>query len=358
MGKIDSSRQFEGAFLGFAAGDAFGYPCREKTYDELNRRFEKTGCLELAVSRMTNRAMFTDATQLTLFTAEGLVWADRILRHDPGKNITDYIFYAYQWWLYTQTNMVAGEEYAFIFQPQKAGYKSQLLKVKELYEDRTEKPKLKDALMSCREMKYGKPGQNLPRLSGEDSGGLKRVLPAGLFFNFDSEYAFQAGVDFAAITHTQPEGYLPAGCYAAAIAEIINGATVRAAVEESMSVLQQQTGAKKIADAVEKSLRLMDDRTVQPPEGVHDIGMGCNATEALAISFFCAMMFENNFKYAIQLAANHDGDSDICAALTGGLLGARHGVKAVPKKWQDKLQCTEVLANMAEDLFSITRFSD
>ena len=44
---------------------------------------------------MTNRAMFTDATQLTLFTAEGLVWADRILRHDPGKNITDYIFYAY-----------------------------------------------------------------------------------------------------------------------------------------------------------------------------------------------------------------------------------------------------------------------
>ncbi|GHU45991.1 putative ADP-ribosylglycohydrolase [Clostridia bacterium] len=358
MSKIDSSRQFEGAFLGFAAGDAFGYPCREMSAEELRRRFEKTGCLELAVSHVTNRAMFTDATQLTLFTSEGLIWADRVLRRDPDENINDYVFYAYQWWLYTQTKMVAGEEYAFIFEPQKAGYKSRLLKIKDLYEERAEKKKLADALMSCRDMKYGKPGQNLPRLSGDDSGGLKRVLPAGLFFNFDSEYAFQAGVDFAAITHTSPDGYLPAGCYAAAIAELINGATMRDAVEESLSVLRGQTGAKKVSETIEKSLRLMDDTSVQPPDGVHDIGMGVNASEALAIAFFCAMMFEKNYRFAVQLAANHDGDSDVCAALTGGLIGAKYGTSAIPKKWLGKLQCTDEISEIAEDLFSITRFSE
>ncbi|GHU59193.1 ADP-ribosylglycohydrolase [Clostridia bacterium] len=369
MAKIDNTAKFIGAYTGFAVGDAFGYPCRDFTYVSLCDRFDKHGCTELAVSRKTNEALFSDATQLMLFTTEGLIWADKESRAGKRQEaMTDYVFYAYQWWLYSQTKTIASKDYSFIFYPEKGGYKSKLLKIRSMYKERYAGRVNVDALMQCKRLDYGKFGSaasiSASAYANDDNGGLKRVLPAGLFFNFDAEFAFQAGRDFAAITHAAYNGCVSAGCYAAAVTFLMNGTSMDEAVVNALEVTKSQTKAARtqntdaVVNAVEYALELIDDKSVSPLDGVRELGKGFAAEEALAISFYCAMMFQRNYSFAVQLAANHDGASDVCAALTGGLVGAHVGVAGIPPKWRKKLQCGSTVESMGTALLNITRFND
>ncbi|MDN5294047.1 MAG: hypothetical protein PWQ91_616 [Eubacteriales bacterium] len=47
---------------------------------------------------------------------------------------------------------------------------------------------------------------------------------------------------------------------------------------------------------------------------------------------------------------NHDGDSDSTGAITGNLLGAYHGIEAIPAEWIEKVELAEVIIQIADDL--------
>lgn len=64
--------------------------------------------------------------------------------------------------------------------------------------------------------------------------------------------------------------------------------------------------------------------------------------EALAIGLYAAMT-ASTFEECIELAANHDGDSDSTATIAGQLWGARHGVAALPSDAVDRLDVREPL---------------
>lgn len=49
---------------------------------------------------------------------------------------------------------------------------------------------------------------------------------------------------------------------------------------------------------------------------------------------------------------NHDGDSDSTGSITGNLLGALYGAKAIPQKWLEPLELREVIAELAGDLYA------
>jgi ADP-ribosylglycohydrolase len=59
-----------------------------------------------------------------------------------------------------------------------------------------------------------------------------------------------------------------------------------------------------------------------------------------------------NFKHGVILAVNHDGDSDSTGSITGNLLGAMLGVKAIPSEWLEHLELREVIMTVAEDLYA------
>jgi len=353
--EITTRERFEGAFLGFAIGDAFGYPVREMDFQAICERFEKHGCLELAVSKDKNTALFTDATQMALFTADGIIWADRDAK--GGEiNYTTYVFYAYQLWLYTQTNTIAGKEYAWLFDADKNRRQCRLLKAKGLYRNRFLSRQSIDALLNARDGHYGRLISKIN--DNADNGGLKRVLPAGLYFNYDTEIAFRAGADFAAITHTNPTGYLAGGAYSAIIAELMNGESIDNAIKKAMRLLKEYDGNERTLLALDTTLTLIYDNAVSPRGVLGRLGLGKSAEEALAIALFCAALHSENFSNAIRLAANHDGESDVCAALCGGLIGAYRGVKSIPKRWIKKIQYYSMLMDVEEELFGVTVFRD
>jgi ADP-ribosylglycohydrolase len=73
------------------------------------------------------------------------------------------------------------------------------------------------------------------------------------------------------------------------------------------------------------------------------------AEEALAISLYCAIAAPD-LESALLLAVNHGGDSDSTGAITGNLLGAIHGERAIPRRWLDALELREEIERMAEEL--------
>ncbi|MCL2634039.1 MAG: ADP-ribosylglycohydrolase family protein [Oscillospiraceae bacterium] len=355
MQELTYALRFLGAFTGFAVGDAFGFPCRGLTFEEICRRFEKKGCLRLAVSGKTDTALFTDATQLMLFTADGITWAAETNATD-GVNYASYVFYSYQYWLYTQTKTIAGNEYSWLFDKLANPYKSVLVKTKGLYKKRFTSTVNIDALLEARNLNYGK--INAPLNENSDSGAVKRVLAAGLFFNYDTTLAFRAGADFAAITHGSPVAFLAAGCYAAIIAELINGVKIDDAIERAIVILKTYDGHSECLKTLELVKELLADENVPPLEAVKEIGTGLNANEALGVALFAAALHEDDFCNAIRLAVNHDGESDVCGALCGGLLGAYHGAGFVEKKWVKKLSYLRLIEDMALALAEQTYFNE
>ena len=52
---------------------------------------------------------------------------------------------------------------------------------------------------------------------------------------------------------------------------------------------------------------------------------------------------------ALVSAVNHSGDSDSTGAIAGNILGARLGLKALPREWIDRLELTDVILKQAQN---------
>lgn len=356
MSQITALERFKGAMYGSAIGDAFGYPLQRLSYEEICERFEKIGALDLAVSAKTNAALFTDATQMALFTVDGIVWANIYEKAYDNAALASYVFYSYQLWLYTQTRTVAGKEYAWLFDKTQNPNLSSLLKIKGLSRKRYLLETNLKALLSAHNDKFGR--LNSPVNTYDDNCAVKRVTPVGLFYGEDEEMAFRMACDIGAITHSNPDGYLPCGVYAAIVARLLKGKTLESAVTCALKILQEYNGFERTYNEVATALERAQDGESDPQETVAELGQGYAATEALAIAVYCAVLHQSNFEFAIELAANHDGDSASCAAITGGILGAYYGVDGIPAKWYKKLQYKSLIGSVTEVMYKASEFAE
>lgn len=346
--KNDSFEQrYTGCLLGCALGDALGYPVEFMKSEEMLKAYGKRGITAPAVDKELGVALISDDTQMTLFTAEGIIWADKLGAKNEISSYTSYVFYAYQRWLYTQKNMLASRSYSHVLDDSVA-YSSRLMKEKELFVQRAPGNTCIEALMGAADHNYGKLTNKINNSKG--CGGVMRVAPAGLYFHRDSERAFRMASEFAAITHTHPTGYLAAGALATIIAELVNGADIEEAVDMAVYILKGYDGCMETCRALDHA-RSLDASDVSPLEAVQRLGQGWVAEEALAIAVYCALCHGANAENALLLSVNHDGDSDSTGAICGSIVGAYFGERALPKKWLKKLQLSDTIRAVAQDLY-------
>jgi len=182
-------------------------------------------------------------------------------------------------------------------------------------------------------------------------GGIMRVAPVGLCFD-DPEKAFHVGCAAAAITHGHPTGFLAAGYLAALIASIVSGQPLSRAIDAATRILVDHPGHEECRRAVEGAVELAHGQSILP-ETVEALGGGWIAEEALAISLFCTIAADADFRKGVLLAVNHSGDSDSTGSITGNLLGALLGFEAIPAAWLDRLELVPLIAEVAEDLADI-----
>src|SRR5262249_29897277 len=160
--------------------------------------------------------------------------------------------------------------------------------------------------------------------------------------------AFQIGADVAHITHGHPSGYLSAGAQAVLVHGLVRGQPLAHALERALARLAGHEGHAETTAALQRAGELARRRP-NDADALELLGQGWVAEEALAIAVYCALSAPD-LETGVALAANHGGDSDSTAAIAGNLLGALHGVEAIPARWLADLELRDVISAVADDL--------
>ena len=332
---------FRGCLLGGAIGDALGGTIEFMAANEIRARYGENGITDLLIGT-SGKAEITDDTQMTLFTAEGILLAEADRRCRGNYDVATSVYHAYLRWLGTQGGYQRPENNGLIGSPCEGIYSGWLYGIKELHSRRAPGNTCLSALSSGRRGTVDEPIN-----SSKGCGGVMRVAPAGLFYPKDE--AFDKAVEFAAITHGHPSGYLSAGALAYIIAFLIEGAEIEEAVKEAVVKLQGYDGSEECLRSLDMALELSKGG-MPDVDAISRLGQGWVGEEALAIAVYCALKYRDDFKRALIAAVNHDGDSDSTGAITGNIIGAYLGLKHIPVEWVSKVELKDVILQMADDL--------
>jgi ADP-ribosylglycohydrolase len=323
---------FRGCLVGGAIGDALGRPVEFLEYNEIISQFGAGGIQDL--KSFSSESEISDDTQMTLFTAEGILRAQTRGIEKGICDPTTVVFHAYQRWLLTQGYPKVTDYEWF--------YNGWLLDIKKLYARRAPGNSCISSLLSRKQGTTKDPINN-----SKGCGGVMRVAPVGLFY--PKENAFNMAVEFAALTHGHPSGYLSAGALAYIIASIIEGQDIETAVKNSINELEDHDSHEECIQSLKKALKLSKS-SLSDISVIAQLGEGWVGEEALGISVYCTLKYKNDFKEALIAAVNHNGDSDSTGAITGNILGAYLGLKNIPTNWVSKVELIEVLTQIADDL--------
>ena len=330
MKKID---KFEGCLLGGAIGDALGWPVEFYRLSEIKRKYGEEGITDLKIAS-DGKAEITDDTQMTIFTADGLLKS--AIQNFDETSIPDMtqVYDSYQNWLTTQDSR---------YKENKNGWISN---IPSLYARRAPGNTCTGSLYS------GIAGSiEEPTNRSKGCGGVMRVAPAGLMYYKNPELAFEVGARCAALTHGSPSAYLPAGVHSCIIANLVKGETLTDAVDNAIETLKKYNGNEDTLSLLEDAKKLAKSN-ISPEAAIKMLGEGWHGDEAIAISVYCALKSPEDFEKALVMAVNHSGDSDSTGAIVGNILGAYLGEDKIPSKWKNKVELSTELKQLALDLYN------
>ena len=349
MPDVATRDRYHGCLIGGAVGDALGAPVEFLRHGEILRQFGPAGIIDMAPVYGRIGAI-TDDTQMALFTAEGML---RSYVRGSTRGICNpagVIAYAYQRWLHTQGEVHASHKHCL---------NGWLVSNQALHAQRA--PGL-TCLSALREtVSTGQPALN----DSKGCGGVMRVAPVGMMFqSLSASYpagrdenfqrSFDLACEAAGLTHGHVTGQLASGAFSALVFLVLEGKGLPDAVAIVLEVLGKHAGHDETSSAIRHAVQLSVD---QPNShlAIKALGGGWIAEEALAIGLYSALC-THDFESGVIMAVNHDGDSDSTGLIAGHLLGAIHGLSAIPDRWLAPLELRNVLEEVADDLATVGRW--
>ena len=335
-----------GSLLGGAVGDALGYPVEFMRWKDIQKEFGPDGIRKYALDYETGLALISDDTQMTLFTANGLLLYDTAKAlGKAGMAPAGYIYQAYRDWYFCQRDRRK-------LPPGNASWLS------ELPESHARRAPGNTCLGA---LQLGDPGGlDHPINFSKGCGGVMRVAPVALWGQgkISLDETALLGAKAAALTHTHPLGYIPA----AALAYMVCKAAFSPDADDLFALAEECGEAMKRLFPEEgflpDFLRLMERaaeyarESMPDPDSIHDLGGGWTGDEAFAIALYCCLKYPDDFSRAVTAAVNHSGDSDSTGAVAGNILGAWLGYEAIEEKWLAHLELKSVLLAISQDLYT------
>ncbi|MFG2993356.1 ADP-ribosylglycohydrolase family protein [Streptomyces sp. NPDC048257] len=333
----DFRSRVRGTLLGSALGDALGAPAAGLSLEAVREAHGPDGLTGPAPA-LGRRGRVTAATQLTLFTVDGLIRAH--VRRDTGAwhPPTD-IHHAYLRWAATQhdwgpderrkdNGWLAQEEWLYA---RRAPHRACLTGFADGVLGTLDQPKNPTA---------------------RDAAAAARSAPFGLLVGWEPSLVLQLSVECAAQSHGHPTAHLSAGAVAVIVHGLIRGDSLDSAVQRALGLLGARPGHQPVTDALQRALAAVTQGSPRP-EAVEalapdEAGDGSDAADALAAAVYCALVAED-VPQGLRLAVNHGGDSIAAGALCGALLGALHGETALPAAWLAELEGRAALLEIADD---------
>lgn len=341
---IDKAR---GCLVGGASGDALGYAVEFSSLESIVKEFGPSG-ITAYLPDSGGIARFSDDTQMTLFTAEGLLSAYAADPDPSPENILRHMDEAYLAWFATQT--------AF----QLPLSSSWLTHVRDLWARRAPGNTCLSALSA---IQNGKTAVN----DSKGCGAVMRIAPIGVFFGAltnqnktqnAKRMAAIVAADSSRITHLNDLSTLASVFTAIVIFEcmrihVIDRLTFRSiigqAVNDTLAAVPGSDKSEKFVAIIQKALDLANS-SLPDREAIAQLGEGWVAEETAAIAVFCVMRHIRDFEGCLVAAVNHDGDSDSTGAIAGNIIGTILGYTGIPEKFRKGLELHDLILSVADDL--------
>ena len=349
--------RIRGSLIGGAIGDALGYPVEFiYSFEGIQARYGERGITRLDTKQFwldddeqSGKAVVSDDTQMTLFTANGLLNAKR-LKINPRYAIC----LAYIEWYLTQIGKKSGK------------YKDcWISSIPELNKRRAPG---NTCMTSLDDIYRGKDPVN----NSKGCGGVMRVAPIPLYAAVQDRMSIEDADRLAAyaaeITHQHPLGFLSAALMSHVIYRLARDIeptrkSMKCYIMDGVTAIGKWKNiypedVRRMGELAERAILLQDNGKTDL-ENIGHLGEGWTGEEALAIALFCALKHFDNFEQAIIAAVNHAGDSDSTGAITGNILGAAIGYEAIPQFFKDDLELHDVILHMADDLYrgEVTKYN-
>lgn len=349
---ISRQDKTRGSLLGGAIGDALGYPVEFMSYSQIKSKYGEEGITRFELDK-NGVAEISDDTQMTLFTANGLLFGFTRAELDaPLSNPEDYIRDSYIEWWQIQTNNVDYTQWHYNW-------------IRDIKELRAQRAPGNTCMQALQEISRHNEVNN----QSKGCGGIMRIAPIPLFYNalnnckndfvIQENSSAELSGEVAKITHKHPLGWLPAALLAYIIDKVIELSTITPyqfakIINNGIKCLEhlypdQLYHIHKLQDLLEKAGRRAVS-TLSDEEAIRQIGEGWVAEETLAIAVFCIMRYPNDFERAIIASVNHSGDSDSTGSVTGNIIGALLGDSAIPSYYKEHLELKWLVEELADDI--------
>ena len=367
------TNKIRGCLVGGAIGDALGYSVEFMTYPSIIRQYGSDGITSFTLE--DNLALFSDDTQMTLFTANGLL--NGIVRNNclhQQSSLIDNIGNAYIDWYKTQLR----QNYRIPENERNCWISG----IPQLYALRAPG---NTCLTAIQQRINGSKVEN----NSKGCGGIMRIAPIVLAFdkcpsdNAQEIFNYQANIihlacEAARLTHLHPLGFLPAGLMAFLLYKILHSPDaitpqwIKSTVFEGLWYLDNTVDSvrgvtyKQLYHKELDELNIMTLRTVKLAEeadndvdAIKKLGQGWTADEAWYIALYCCIRHLDSVHDAIIAAVNHDGDSDSTGAIAGNIMGAIHGYQSIKSqnlfcpaghKLETTLELLDVILTISDDL--------
>ncbi len=308
--------KIRGSLIGGAIGDALGYPVEFCNYGDILIRYGEPGITRydlepywLDKSEHTGKAVVSDDTQMTMFTACGLLNANI-----DGITLLESIKEAYLEWLTTQNPNCSLDS-----KP-----KCWITEIPEMSVRRAPGN-------TCLTSLQGIANKNKPLNNSKGCGGVMRIAPIPLFAAANDRMSIVDAVllagDAAQLTHHHPLGYIPAALMAHIIYRLLQNnkptlSNFESYIYEGMAQIKElysvsKTSLRTMENLVDLALTLSKNDQPDYVNIMEHLGGGWVAEETLAIALYCTHRYFDDFERAIIASVNHAGDSDSTGAVTG-----------------------------------------
>ena len=341
----DKENYFKGCLIGGAIGDALGYAVEFYSYDRITDKYGPQGIREFDLSR-SEKALISDDTQMTLFTANGIL-AGETYSALTGVEIAphEFVYKAYLDWLTTQGYPAHKTDKRI----------SWLMGIPQLLTRRAPGNTCISSLLSGEKRSLSKPIN-----TSKGCGAVMRIAPFGLFYGGKDDDGFLTeAMEIGALTHSHPLSHYVCALVSDIIGRIIYGKSNNENYDTLIGVIEDAVKnvchkvrlpyGERFEKSVYKAINLSkNDRS--DVENVTELGEGWVAEETVAIAIYCAIKYQNDPIEGIIAAVNHGGDSDSTGAVAGNILGAWNGYAAFPKEFVNNLEISNVIEEIAVDL--------
>lgn len=181
--------------------------------------------------------------------------------------------------------------------------------------------------------------------SSNDMAGAGRIAP--LFAVYDKGQAddlYWAARMQTALTHNEATVVDAAEYFTRTVLEIMACNSIVNALEEAAAHVYAHLPAR---EWLEKARGLVEEDSV---EAVKALGQDCHMPHIFPATLLLLLKYTNDFKTCLIENVMAGGDSAARGQILGMVLGAAHGLEAIPKRWIEGLQAHSKIESYLENL--------